>query len=553
MVISIDVELEKIAPNPFQTRDSEDQEHINNLADSIQKNGLLQVPTARQVDGNLYQLAFGHSRFKAYKFLTESGVEGFAKMPLRITELTDEQMFESAVSENRERKDLTPIEEARAMLMYREKFGKNSEEIGKLFHLSDSAVRGKIRLLDLPEEIKVQVGKTITEGAARDLLVFYDLPDEMKNVEVWSQKHGHISFQKDMEQDISEGVTSEYLHDKIDRFVDQRGKNMSDKPWKSTDELIGEGIIGLCKGCEFMLKRDHDYCLKNACFDAKTTAWRRQYLLQASLLSGIRVIEEDGDHTYVTDFSYGAEVKFKQIKKAQCENLRLVFDQYHSGHPETSDKIGRYLGKEGFPGAKVVCLKRSGSCTCLKAMEAGLKLDTENGVEGTKEDLKELNRQKKEQEKIDNELIEHMINQTSIAIEQELGSSNPLLWMAILYHLEYGKYQELKKQPIEVIALNVKEAIANRLVRVTLYQQTKEAVLHDLNRRLVECGLPPLDISFQCDVPPTGKTLIEVFADESPAEDLTPGKWHVDEADEFDHSLAANIDAAEREAGVSND
>jgi hypothetical protein len=80
-------------------------------------------------------------------------------------------MFELAVRENLDRKDLTPIEEARAMATYRDTFGKTSDEIGELFGLSGSAVRNKMRLLELPAVVqdRVQAGE-IQEGAARRLL-----------------------------------------------------------------------------------------------------------------------------------------------------------------------------------------------------------------------------------------------------------------------------------------------------------------------------------------------------------------------------------------------
>jgi hypothetical protein len=115
------IPLQNIQPNPFQTRHSEDLEHIQSLAKSIQEHGLLQIPSARlfleQMSGSgndLYQLAFGHSRLAAYKILAGSkdidNPQDFESMPLNIVELTDIEMFEQAVAENRECKDLSPIE-----------------------------------------------------------------------------------------------------------------------------------------------------------------------------------------------------------------------------------------------------------------------------------------------------------------------------------------------------------------------------------------------------------------------------------------------------------
>ena len=286
-----EIPLDLILPNPFQTRKSEDPEHIKNLALSIAKNGLMQVPSARVLVGagkvldadsllNItaqrivlgeltVQLAFGHSRLAAYKYIRDvkhldiaalrastNGTSDWMTMPLNIIELDDQQMFEQAVSENLDRKDLSPIEEAQAMEVYRGTFKKTSKQVGELFHLSDSAVRNKIRLLDLPEEIKkeAQEGR-INESNARELLTFYSMPED-------TQKHW---------PEIIEGAKNgNDINQSITRMVRYSGKELDRKQWKHTDEFKGEGIVGICKGCEFIFRRDNkDFCINTVCFAAK--------------------------------------------------------------------------------------------------------------------------------------------------------------------------------------------------------------------------------------------------------------------------------------------
>jgi ParB/RepB/Spo0J family partition protein len=174
------MELDKIDPNPYQPRENEDPEHIRNLAISIGQDGLLQAPAGRVVNDRV-QLAFGHSRLAAYKFLRDTGNSGYETMPVIIRVLSDEDMFRLAISENLQRRDLTPIEEARAMTRYRDEFGKSSMEIGGLFGLSDSAVRNKIRLLKLPPTLQDALRRReLTEGAARALVPLYDLPADVR-------------------------------------------------------------------------------------------------------------------------------------------------------------------------------------------------------------------------------------------------------------------------------------------------------------------------------------------------------------------------------------
>jgi ParB family chromosome partitioning protein len=171
--------LDQIAPNPFQTRQAEDPADVARLAESIAQVGLLQIPVGRRdKDKGVVQLAFGHTRLAAFKALTQEAHADpkterwdYDQMPVDVRALTDLAMFELAIRENVDRKDLTPIEEARAMATYRDQFSKTSDDIGELFGLSGSAVRNKMRLLELPASVqeRVQAGE-IQEGAARRLL-----------------------------------------------------------------------------------------------------------------------------------------------------------------------------------------------------------------------------------------------------------------------------------------------------------------------------------------------------------------------------------------------
>lgn len=198
-------DLNLIDANPWQPRLNEDSDHIANLAASVAEDGLMQVPTARVVDdghgGKRVQLAFGHSRLAAFRLLRDLQTKltnhvpidfddesalaravaaadralklgaSFDEMPVHIVELDDESMYRFAVSENIQRRDLSPIETAKAMARYRDEFGKKSADIGALFGVNESTVRGTLRLLDLPETMqgKLAAGE-MTVGAARKML-----------------------------------------------------------------------------------------------------------------------------------------------------------------------------------------------------------------------------------------------------------------------------------------------------------------------------------------------------------------------------------------------
>jgi ParB/RepB/Spo0J family partition protein len=178
MTEQVYIPLEQIKPNPYQPRTVEDVAAIAEIAVNIYRNGLMQVPSARRVNGH-YELVFGHTRMAAYKMLAETGVPAadiqpdanFASMPINLHQLNDRQMFEMAVAENIKRRDLNPIEQAQAMKRYMAEFEATSKQAAELFGVNDATVRGKVRLLDLPDEVKAKLSAgTISEGTARDIL-----------------------------------------------------------------------------------------------------------------------------------------------------------------------------------------------------------------------------------------------------------------------------------------------------------------------------------------------------------------------------------------------
>jgi ParB/RepB/Spo0J family partition protein len=214
--------LECIKDNPYQPRTADNVEHIKNLALSIAADGLLQVPKARHtLEGA--ELAFGHSRRKAFEWLKanweKTGLRerynNYTEMPLNFEELSNEDMYRQAVSENVQRKDLDPIELAKAMVVYRDQFGKNSDEIGELFGMNGATVRGKLRLLDLPEQAKKELSEgLISEGTARDILSLQKVTTEavvldvIEKIKAGVDRWGNETTPREVIADVIEDMDS---------------------------------------------------------------------------------------------------------------------------------------------------------------------------------------------------------------------------------------------------------------------------------------------------------------------------------------------------------
>ncbi|MEN6572062.1 MAG: ParB/RepB/Spo0J family partition protein [Anaerolineaceae bacterium] len=513
--------LEDVRPNPFQTRESEDPEHIKQLAESIRAHGLMQIPTGRAISDSEVELAFGHSRLAAYKLLFEQGIEGARYFPVNIKELTDPQMFEMAVAENLERKDLTPIEEAKAMQRYMVDFHKTSAEVGTLFHLSDSAVRNKLRLLGLPEEVQQGLKeRKITEGSAREVLTWLELPEDFRlehsyHLRNWNQKNDK-SIDPIIDA-VMKGSNSENIHEMVTDVVD-RGNRLSEAPWKWDEQLLGDGIFGLCKGCPQKFEREGKaICVNDECFKAKRHAWQQRYLQQASLLSGIPVLEseKDHDHYYLSQFSAYNSSSMNALKKSiagHCENLRLVFDS-----SAVSSEKENHLKELGFPNAEILCSKRSGFCTCMKMADRGMEIKAGEDGKLDSETLKEANRLRREQDRLDTELVDAMQAKTAKVIYQALKEGSIEIWFEIARRVDYGMGNELRCRD-SVTVSDIQFAIATKLAVANRYNNTPKDMVKEFNKCLKKLGLDPLDWEIEAEPQPAGKTLMEVFDEEGEKE-----------------------------------
>ncbi|MBR1829233.1 MAG: ParB/RepB/Spo0J family partition protein [Atopobiaceae bacterium] len=154
----------KIRPNKEQPRRNFEETALDELADSIKQNGVLQPILVRK-KGSTYQIVAGERRFQAAKRA------GLKEVPVIIREVSDEDVFKLALIENLQRSDLNPIEEAKGFKRLIDEQGLTQEELGKVLSKSRSAIANTIRLLDLPKEVQDYMADgRITAGHARAIL-----------------------------------------------------------------------------------------------------------------------------------------------------------------------------------------------------------------------------------------------------------------------------------------------------------------------------------------------------------------------------------------------
>lgn len=158
------IHVDLIERNPFQPRREFDQSALNELVDSIRVHGVLQPLLVRTAGGG-YQLIAGERRLIAAR------KAGLQEVPCRVLDLSDQQVSEVALEENLKRQDLNVLEKAGAFHDYVQRFSCTIEELSRRLSLDRSTVSNMLRLLELPEEVKADLGADrITAGHAKALL-----------------------------------------------------------------------------------------------------------------------------------------------------------------------------------------------------------------------------------------------------------------------------------------------------------------------------------------------------------------------------------------------
>ena len=159
--------LTDILPNKNQPRKAFNSELLNDLAESIKINGILQPIAVREVDNDKYEIIAGERRWRAAQ------LAGLTKVPIILFEANNEKTFELAIMENVQRQDLNPIEEALAIKELIEKYNFSQEKIIDITGKKRTRIVNILRVLDLPDEIqKLIAEEKISRGHGIALLSF---------------------------------------------------------------------------------------------------------------------------------------------------------------------------------------------------------------------------------------------------------------------------------------------------------------------------------------------------------------------------------------------
>ena len=160
----LDIDIDRLKPNPLQPRTKWNPESLEELAQSIKETGILQ-PVVVVPDEDNYRIIVGERRWRAAKKV------GLQTIPVLIRNLNEAQQHEAMLIENLQREDLNPIEIAKAYQKMIQDFEYTQEDVAKKVGKDRASVANTLRLLKLPEEIQEIVAEgRLSMGHARALI-----------------------------------------------------------------------------------------------------------------------------------------------------------------------------------------------------------------------------------------------------------------------------------------------------------------------------------------------------------------------------------------------
>jgi len=168
---AVETDIDRLAPNQFQPRAYIDEARLQELAQSIKVNGVIQPIVVRRM-GERFQIIAGERRWRAAK------LAGLLRVPIAVRDVApgqEQSLLQIALIENIQRENLNPIEEARAYRRLADEFHLRQEDIATAVGKDRASVANVLRLLKLPEEIRTEVATgRLSMGHARALLALTD-------------------------------------------------------------------------------------------------------------------------------------------------------------------------------------------------------------------------------------------------------------------------------------------------------------------------------------------------------------------------------------------
>ena len=318
------IRLYLIQPSVLNPRKTIEKEALRELADNIARQGLLQPITVRPIDkvvinrdgtttGIEYEIVCGERRYRACSLLA------LETIPCIVRDMTDEEAFDAMITENLQRRDVDPIEEAEAFHLLQDR-GQSVEELALRFGKSEKYVRDRMRLVSLSEPLQkaLSIGQIPLKGAY--LLSRLSEEDQQE------------FFDDQLDGDHDTNVTA----DDVEEWLDRHFRNLYSAPfqekgnlreaWNPDGQLIRRCDTCECNtrnhGCLFAdMRKDEPQCIDETCFSRKCDIYNEWFVSQYA----DRIVREGepaaaGRMHIMAEEPYGDDARKRY--NALVENLR---------------------------------------------------------------------------------------------------------------------------------------------------------------------------------------------------------------------------------------
>ena len=352
------IPLVRIHTSPLNPRKTIDEGDLQDLSNNIKQQGLLQPITVRPIEaddtnplGGEFEIVCGERRYRAVSMLEEDTI------PCIVREMSDEKALDAMITENLQRKDVDPIEEAFAFGQLL-KTGKTIEQIADRFGKSKRFVQERIKLDNLLPELKNWVTKEwMTIGAAMHI---------SKLTEEEQQK-----FFDEYSEDADEAASDPITKSDVVNFTDDLFMTIERADWHKDFEGSCGTTCNKCPfnnanvGCLFYEMKPHDAtCTNRARWDAKRFSWLLQQVTDNAdklvkegeeLETGKTVVVSDAGSEYYLNRSQEYEPLLQRIREMgyKVVNIDDYFERY-SSYREGDERLEEKLANNEVYRALVV-------------------------------------------------------------------------------------------------------------------------------------------------------------------------------------------------------
>ena len=253
----VSVALADIQPSSYNPRKNFDETSLAELADSIRQQGVLQAIGVRPIADNRFEVVFGERRYRAAQ------IAGLEKIPAVILEVSEEEAEEMAVTENLQRKDVTPIEEANAYQKLIESGRHDIQSLAVQFGKNEKYIRTRLKFVSLIPEIAVLLEQDeITISVATEICRYGE--DIQKEVYEKHLKNDDYNSWRGMKAaDVAESIERQYTTD-LDRYSFDKTLCLSCPHNTKNMMLFCEGGCGNCANRTCLVDMNTAYLIEKA-------------------------------------------------------------------------------------------------------------------------------------------------------------------------------------------------------------------------------------------------------------------------------------------------